>query len=302
MSKPLVSVVLPTHNRADFVCNAIKSVLDQSEKRFELIVIDDASTDSTQNVVNQFAKLDSRIKIVQNICSLGGAGARNVGIAASTGDWIAFLDDDDIWKQTKLRSQLDRMYADPLAVACSCCYVRHTPNGDKRFVEVQDGVTLQELFRSNRLGGASMCLASRSLLLSIGGFDETLRSGQDWDLWVRLRYHGTIAVCQEPLIEYQAHNGNRISNNMNSQHQGVRRFYFKHRKAMNVQLRKYRVSASCFVMSRQTSRPLIQRFRYLVLSLRHSGLESGWSYIRSSLPRLLWDCFRRLIKSPMHSK
>lgn len=295
MTNPLVSVVLPTHNRAGILGYAIGSVLGQTERNIELIVVDDASTDDTPVVLNQFAKIDSRIKILRNPEPLGGGGARNVGIAASSGEWVAFLDDDDAWMENKLRTQLEKLAVHSSAVACSCSYERYTTTGRKMVVRVPDDITLQQLFRLNYLAGASMCMASRSALLSIGGFDTKFRSGQDWDLWVRLRYEGSIAICSEPLIKYQDHNGVRISNNMDAQYLGARRFYFKHRQAMNDSLRRYRVSYSCFVMSRQTKRRLTTRLRYLILSLHHSGFDSGWSYVRSSLPRLIRDWFRQFI-------
>lgn len=295
MTNPLVSVVLPTHNRADLLGYAIRSVLDQTERNIELIVVDDASTDDTLVILNQFAKIDSRIKLLRNPESLGGGGARNVGIAASAGEWVAFLDDDDAWMENKLRMQLEKLAAHPSAVACSCSYEAYTSNGSKKVVRTPDDITLQQLFRLNYLGGASMCMASRSVLLSIGGFDTQIRSGQDWDLWVRLRYEGSIVVCSEPLIKYQDHNGARISNNMDAQYLGARRFYFKHRQAMNDSLRLYRVSYSCFIMSRQIKRRLATRFRYLMLSLRHSDFGSGGTYVRSSLPRLIRDWFRKFI-------
>jgi glycosyltransferase involved in cell wall biosynthesis len=295
MTTPLVSVVLPTRNRAHVLGLAIRSVLDQTERNIELIVVDDASTDGTLAILNQFAKIDSRIKILQNREACGGGGARNVGIAASSGEWVAFLDDDDAWMGNKLRTQLEELAVHSSPVACSCSYERYTATGRKSVVRIRDDITLQQLFRLNYLGGASMCLASRSVLLSIGGFDTKLRSGQDWDLWVRLRYKGYIAVCAEPLIKYQDHNGARISNNMDAQYLGARRFYFKHRQAMNYSLRRYRISYNCFIMSRQPKRCLTMRLRYLMLSLRHSGLGSGWSYIRSSLPRLIHDWFRKFI-------
>lgn len=294
MTNPLVSVVLPTHNRAEFIGCAIKSVLCQTEKNIELIVVDDASTDETPAVLNQFSRIDSRIKILRNSKPLGGGGARNVGIAASTGTWVAFLDDDDVWMENKLRAQLKKLAAHPPAVACSCSYEQYTSTGRMKVVRTPSNITLQQLLRLNYLGGASMCMASRSVLLRIGGFDAKFRSGQDWDLWVRLRYEGLIAVCSEPLMKYQNHNAIRISNNMDAQYLGARRFYFKHRQAMNDSLRRYRVSYSCFIMSRQTKRRLTTRFIYLILSLVHSDFGSGWSYVRSSLPRLIRDLFRKV--------
>lgn len=289
MRIPLVSVVLPTHNRATFLRHAINSVLEQTERNIELIVVDDASIDGTSDLLNQLVNSDCRIKILRNSESLGGGGARNVGIAASSGEWIAFLDDDDEWVETKLRCQLDKLNACPSAVACSCNFQQYFSSGASKIVRLPENVTLHQLLRGSVLGGASMCLCSREILSRIGGFDTKFKSGQDWDLWVRLRQEGNIAVCNEVLVKYQAHDGLRITNNMRSQYLGARRFYFKYRHQMDRSLRRYRVSYCCFIMSRQFDRSLRSRFRYLILSLRHSPLLVGVPYVISSFPRLIGE-------------
>lgn len=293
MKSPLVSVVLPTHNRAAFLERAIKSVLEQTEKNIELIVVDDASTDGTSELLIHLVNSDPRIKILRNSESLGGGGARNVGISASSGEWVAFLDDDDEWIETKLRCQLDKLKACPSAIACSCNFEQHFSSGASRIVRLPENVTLHQLLQGSVLGGASMCLCSRDVLSRIGGFDTKFKSGQDWDLWVRLRQEGDIVVCNETLVKYQAHDGLRITNNMRSQYLGVRRFYFKHRHQMDMSLRRFRISHSCFIMSRQYERSLSLRFRYLALSLRHSPWLVGLSYAKSSFPRLIRDIFFR---------
>lgn len=291
MKTPLISVVLPTHNRKMLLGRAIRSVLEQTERNIELIVVDDASTDGTTNILNQFANSDSRIKILRNPGSLGGGGARNAGIAASSGKWIAFLDDDDEWLATKLRYQLDKLKACPSAIACSCNFEQYFSSGASKIVRLPENVSLQQLLRGSVLGGASMCLCSKDVLSRIGGFDTKFKSGQDWDLWVRLRQAGDIVVCNDVLVKYQAHDGLRITNNMRSQYLGARRFYFKHRHQMDLSLRRFRVAYSCFIMSRQIERGLRSRLRYLTLSLRHSPLPVGVSYARSSVPRLIRDIF-----------
>src|SRR5258705_13939604 len=100
-----VSVVIPTHNRSEFLRSAIASVLGQTYQDFELIVVDDASTDSTAEVVVSFN--DSRIKFIRHQTNQGGSAARNTGIRASKCDYIAFLDDDDEWSPRKLSKQVE---------------------------------------------------------------------------------------------------------------------------------------------------------------------------------------------------
>src|ERR1051326_1608307 len=100
---PKVSVIIPTHNRAEFLRSAITSVLNQTFQNFEIVIVDDASKDHTQEIIAGFN--DTRIKAIHNMCSKGDAGARNIGIMHSQCEYIAFLDDDDEWLPEKLQVQ-----------------------------------------------------------------------------------------------------------------------------------------------------------------------------------------------------
>src|SRR5690348_13147078 len=106
-----VSVIIPTHNRSDFLRNAITSVLNQTYQDFEIIVVDDGSTDNTSEVVANFS--DERITFIRHDTNKGGSAARNTGILASKCDYIAFLDDDDEWLPDKLRKQMEILVASP---------------------------------------------------------------------------------------------------------------------------------------------------------------------------------------------
>lgn len=287
MTSPLISVVIPTHNRAPILKKAIDSVLLQTERDLELIIVDDASTDETSELLNEFVKADARIKVIKNKVALGGGGARNAGIFASKGQWVAFLDDDDEWFKEKLSLQLEKINLSPSAVACSCDYEHHYLFGLKKNFVLPDKITLNELYYGNYLGGASMCFCSRNVLISIHGFDTKLKSGQDWDLWVRLRAQGQVVVCNKPLVRYMDHSGFRISNNMRSQYLGSRYFYFKHRDNMDVDLRKFRICHLCFLKSRDTTKNLKNRLHYLFLAVYFSDLSTGLKYLKNSLSRVL---------------
>ena len=159
-------------------------------------------------------------------------------------------------------------------------------------VLVSSNATVPRLLTESLLGSASLCLCSTRILGEIGGFDTTLRSAQDMDLWLRLRQRGEIEVCREALVLYADHVGPRISTDMSAQYLGSRHFYFKHRHLMNERLRRRRVAHCCFFMSRQQSRSFRRRCRYLLLSLLHSAPSWTLIYARSSLPRLLRDGIR----------
>lgn len=292
-----MSVVLPTRDRLQFLQRAAASVLAQSERNLELLVIDDASTDGTAAYLAELARSDSRVSVMRNAEPRGGAGARNEGIRNARGIWIAFIDDDDEWLTNKVGRQVNMLTADSAAVACSCSYIKQFGAVWSKAVLVPSHVSLDELLVGNRLGGASMCMCSAKILRQIGGFDPQLRSAQDLDLWLRLRQRGEIIACSEALVLLHVHPGVRISNDMQSVYQGARRFYFKHRSLMNAASRRHRLAYSCFVMSRQTTRCLRYRFRHLVLALRNASPRLLLSYARSSGPRLARDTIFKALAS-----
>jgi GT2 family glycosyltransferase len=291
MRPPLVSVILPTHNRVGFIERAVASVLAQSEQDFELIIVDDASSDATPDLLRRLATDDPRIRILHNAQPKGGGGARNTGIEASSGKWIAFLDDDDEWMPTKLARQLAQLADDADAVACGCSFEQHFPSRRARVFRVPENVTLPQILRENVLGGASVCMCSRELLLRIGGFDPQLRSAQDYDLWIRLRQQGRVAVCREPLVKYQEHDGDRITTRIDSQLTGGRRLYFKFRQKMERAARQRHLSFLCFIKSCQRNRGGNFRLRYLALCLRNSTFRAAISYAAHCVPKLLKDSF-----------
>jgi glycosyltransferase involved in cell wall biosynthesis len=290
---PLVSVVLPTRNRVDLLERAVESVLRQSLTDFELIIVDDASEDGTKAYLATVEVRDPRVRVVRNLAAMGGAGARNAGLRLSRGEWTAFLDDDDQWLPTKLQRQLERLSANSSAVACSCGYVRCLPSGRSREVHVPSNATMPQLLAASVLGSASLCVCSTRILAEIAGFDSTLQSAQDMDLWVRLRQRGEIEVCREALVLYRVHSGPRISTDMKAQYLGSRRFYFKHRHLMEERLRRRRVAYCCFIMSRQQSRSIPRRCYYLFLALLHSAPRASLKFAINSAPRLVRDSIRR---------
>jgi glycosyltransferase involved in cell wall biosynthesis len=291
-SAPLVSVVLPTHNRVNLLKRAVESVFSQSVTDFELIIVDDASRDGTKEFLASLEMRDPRVRIVHSQTAVGGARARNAGLQLCRGKWTAFLDDDDQWLPDKLQRQLEKLSANPCAIACGCGYLRCLSSGRSKQVLVSSNPTIPRLLADSVLGSASLCLGSTRILREIGGFDSTLRSAQDMDLWVRLRQRGDIEVCREVLVLYADHSGPRITSDMKAQYVGSRRFYFKHRYLMDEQLRRRRVAYCCFIMSRQQSRSFRRRCYYLLLSLLHSAPRLSLAFARSSVPRLLSDGIR----------
>ncbi len=285
--QPKVSVIIPTYNRVASLTAAVKSVMSQTFQDFELIIVDDASNDSTKDYLEKLAASDSRIKTISNVVSLGGSQSRNEGIYASHGEWLAFLDDDDLWLPEKIAKQLNALAAVPDSVACSANYRVNYPFAMKKIINTPHAVTMAALLKANILGGASVCMCRADILKAMGGFDGKLKSAQDWDVWVRLREVGVIISVPEVLVEYFVHFKVRISNDMRAKYAGARRFYFKYRYAMTAASRKSNVAFLCFIKSRQTQRAFFSRLRYLFLAMRYSSLGVAQSYCVSSLPRIV---------------
>lgn len=208
---PLVSVIMPTYNSAEFIGAAIQSVLNQKYSNWELLVIDDASGDSTIAVVEELTCLDPRIKLLQNTKNLGAGASRNKGIKSAKGSFIAFLDADDLWLPQKLEVQVNFMLENELAMSFSS-YRLMAENGNllPEIVEALPILSYQKLLRSNYVGNLTgMYNADK-----IGKiYSPLLRKRQDWGLWISvLEKAGSARGIQQPLAYYRLRK-NSISSN-----------------------------------------------------------------------------------------
>lgn len=196
----LVSIVIPAYNAAWCVRRAIDSVLGQSWPHYEVVVVDDGSTDDTASIL---AGYGSRIRVMRK-ANGGLSSARNAGIAAARGHYVAFLDADDWWLPDKLRRQVSEMAAHPQAHFCSTAARVVDEAGAERGIwrcPPHRGSDLEAIFAVNAYiaGSGSAVLARRASLQAAGGFDESLRSLEDVDLWMRLAARGGYRYIDEPL-------------------------------------------------------------------------------------------------------
>jgi glycosyltransferase involved in cell wall biosynthesis len=206
---PLVSVIIPTYNRARLVAGAVRSVLQQSYNDFEIIVVDDCGTDTTPAVIADFR--EPAIRYFRHDRRLGGAAARNTGIHHSTGEYIAFLDDDDEWYPEKLDRQVSAMLASSPAVGAvyTGYFVVDRSGGRERgqVVPTERGDLYEALLAGNCVGTASSMLLRRSCFDKTGIFDERLASFQDYDLWLRIARKYYFECIRQPLVKYFVHEG-----------------------------------------------------------------------------------------------
>lgn len=199
---PKVSVIIPTYNRANLIGRAINSVLNQTYRDFEVIVVDDASTDNTLGVIEQIK--DDRIKVIKHKLNAGAAISRNTGVNASKGDYIAFLDDDDIWQPTKIEKHIRVFQISGPNVGVVYSSLKQLVGGTEKLipdarVKKKEGYILKELLKGNFIGTPASVIRKGCLEKS-GGFDESLPKFQDWELWLRIARCYEFKYIPEPLL------------------------------------------------------------------------------------------------------
>lgn len=200
----MVSVVIPTHNRSDLLPRAIKSVQEQIYSDLEIIVVSDGSTDDTKAVVEGISKKDSRVRFIEYHPARGGNIARNTGIEAAQGEYVAFLDDDDEWLPEKLTKQVAVMESDSkiglVYTGVHIIYVNEKISYASKSCEA--GEMSKKILFDNYIGTTSTVMLKKSLISQTGMFDENLRALQDYDLWIRFCQHCKVGVVAEELINY----------------------------------------------------------------------------------------------------
>ncbi len=204
MTLPKVSVVLTAYNSMPFLSEALTGVLTQTFKDFEVIIVDDGSTDQTPQWVSQ--QEDSRIKFILQ-SNQGVSAARNAGITNSQGDYIAFLDGDDIWEPTKLEKQVNILDKNPTVGLVHSWMAVMTENGEltgRLLISKSKGDVWRKIIEKNMVTPSST-MVRRSCIDKVGLFDQDLTVSEDWDLWIRLAEHYDFEVIEEPLVRYRQH-------------------------------------------------------------------------------------------------
>jgi glycosyltransferase involved in cell wall biosynthesis len=221
---PAVSVVIPTYKRASVIGNAIESVLAQSFQDFEVLVADDASPDDTENVVRGFR--DPRIRYLRQTKNSGDAAARNLGVRHASGEFIAFLDDDDEWLPEKLRLQVEFLSQDVKDLGGV-----HTA----RFTidRAQGSVLTHCLPPEKRVPHPSISITTSAMMMRrccferLGLFDESIPYCSDFDMWMRLTARYQVGYIEEPLVRYYVNSGS-LSTNFAAMSQGEALLLQKH--------------------------------------------------------------------------
>lgn len=221
---PKVSVLMPSFNYARYLSRSVESVLAQSCSDLELIIVDDCSTDESREIAESYKRLDARVVTVFHAANRGLAGARNSALAASSGRFIALCDADDIWLPDKLKIQLECFHnREAVGLVHSDALIIDGAgyrNGRKfsqlfhRKGQQTSGDLVDELCRRNFICVPTVILR-RQAILDVGGFEEGLRSLEDWVCWTKVSTKYRFDYVKEPLVEYRVHGASLSHNTRN---------------------------------------------------------------------------------------
>jgi glycosyltransferase involved in cell wall biosynthesis len=211
-----VSVILPTYNGSNFIANAIRSVLNQSLKDYEFLIIDDGSTDNTAEIVDRFAAIDGRIRHLRNDANQGLEKSLNRGLQLAKGKYIARIDDDDVWTdKDKLKNQVEFLDGHPnhVLVGTGCIIVDEQGTEIHRHSPPSMDSQIRKTILSSTVFYHSTVMFSRLMALHLGGYtEEKYHAASDYDLWLRLGTLGGLANLPTFAVAYTMRPGNMCSN------------------------------------------------------------------------------------------
>jgi glycosyltransferase involved in cell wall biosynthesis len=275
--QPRVTVVVPAFQSEARISSTLHRLQRQTFADFEVIVVNDGSTDRTSAAVRHAMEADPRIRLIEQTDNRGIATARNVGIEAARGELIAFLDDDDLWLSRKLELQVTRFDSARDAAVISCYSALVDPTGRLlgwRFGGETEGDVYEEMLEWDMVSGGSVALVARSALEDVGGFDPSLPDRADWDLWVRLARRHPFACVPRVLVGYTRRPGSASQSYERMLEQGKSVLAKARRELPAVRDDRHRAllardlfAMTCFCLA-DGQKPLA--WRYLARSLRTS--------------------------------
>ena len=304
-----ISVIIPTYNRANLLPRAIESVLKQTFTNFELIIVDDCSIDNTTEVVKEFLKKDKRIKYIRlNKNSGSAAYPRNIGIQRASGEYIAFLDSDDEWLPEKLEKQIQlfRNSSNNLGfVGCNAIVIDKKSNKITEYKTPQHGYVFKELLVNDFILNPSSILIKKKVFNKIGFFDENLKIGEDWDMWIRIAQWYEFDFVPQPLFKYYSHDNNITKiTTLKEKEKNIEYLIKKHRKDYELDYRLLSIyfrkkgSASIiegnlhkgqiFLLKSIILNPLnIKSYFYLIVSFLGSNTYCKLEYFKEKIISML---------------
>ncbi|AFY54576.1 glycosyl transferase [Rivularia sp. PCC 7116] len=212
--KNVVTIVLPAYNASEYLSETINSVLSQTFPDFELLVIDDGSTDNTTDIVRDFCQRDSRMRLISQK-NQGVSVARNTGIKMAQGEFIAFIDSDDLWMPNKLAMHVQHLRANP-NLGLSYARVEFMTFDGKPTGKYSNprlvNISAKDLYEENAAVTPSNAVISRTALEQVGGFDGELSGAADAELFLRVKCHGwQVEGIDQVLVLYRTSLGGMSS-------------------------------------------------------------------------------------------
>lgn len=268
-----ISVVVPTHDRPESIGRAIDSILNQTEQADEIIVVDDSSCLKTKSIVEAYDL--ENIRYVENPSS-GASSSRNLGAELAKSNFVAFLDDDDIWLPQKLQLQKSKISELNLDAAFSKINIEYENAGIVYATNAQmPAYPLEAICIENFVGATISAVIGKNIFKEVGGFDEGLPAREEYDLWIKLlSAHASFFIIDEPTcVSYRSFNKRaRISSNISNYEKAINMINFKHRDLVSdiltpSQLRLRRSKQYEFLAAQGVSISLkFSPFRYYMLS------------------------------------
>ncbi|MEA5466982.1 glycosyltransferase family 2 protein [Leptothoe sp. PORK10 BA2] len=289
-SNLLVSIVIPAYNAAKFLSEVIQSVLNQSYQNWELLVIDDGSTDNTAELVSKYSKKDSRVRLISK--ENGGVSvARNLGAQLAEGELIAFLDSDDLWLPDKISAHVNYMSSHP-QVGVSFARVELIETNGKTTNKLTDNITdtlqPQDLFYSNPTVTTSNLVIRKSVFQALNGFDESMQYNEDIDLLFRLAIQDKwkIKGIDQVLVQYRLHSSGLSSTLMKMEEGWIILMNKARQKAPHLVDEHYRAAkaAQLQYLARQTLR--LNMSAFLGVYFVNRALASNWKNLYKT-PKLI---------------
>jgi glycosyltransferase involved in cell wall biosynthesis len=226
---PLVSVVIPAYNRKATIGRAVLSILTQSINDLEVVVVDDGSHDGTSQAVEEIAKGDPRVRLVRYGSNRGAQAARNSGIKAARGEWIAFLDSDDTWLSSSVQLRIAAAQSGNVQVVHSAGFVLRCGGRERETFEVPAlcGNVYRQLLRGEGPLFQAL-LVSAKALQAIGGLDEAIVAYQEWETSIRLARQFEFGFVPEPTFVYDCRGTDTISKDLLRGAKGYEQIVRKH--------------------------------------------------------------------------
>lgn len=229
-ARSLVSVYLPTRNRAALLPRCIESILSQTHRELELLIVDDASTDDTRDILEGYSRRDTRVRVHHHESAAGAPAARNLAIRHARGEFLTGMDDDDVMLPNRLESLLAAF--DPrYSLVCSG-FLRKTRTRMLRLADSRMVIDLDAQLMRNHVGNAALSLTAR--FRAAGLFDENMPAWQDYDLWTRMirDFGPALRIEEVSHVVHEDHDSPRISTKALA---GATRFLEKHRPLMSAE-------------------------------------------------------------------